>query len=648
MGGFIIHQKPVRISPSNGEHVYTIESLNANDPAYADYKYVFDIWFFPYKSALREKKARIKVRPNSEGFAIIDVKEIIKNFVSSNIRLEYDDMNAQGITPKGYFGSSSSVNSSVTNIPLSQNSQWYFNCANAMNQTDNASNGFTDKFNIVEYRLMIGEEYLDTDGNIVTNISQWVINYEDSIQTLAYQIGSYPVQYPSVQWQFAFGTPTGVDISWYDSSETTLKGSFSSTNSSGVYETPTQPVVNDILYIESQYSGKKFKYIWVEDLESIIGWVFVEVTFPDDDYWSGKFSPPSMLIWLAADNDIQNDFYKSLLSVQEGIYTEPNIYANYNHLFDYTRYVFEVTGNPLEDEGYFLTDANKRYYDSSIGHYVNERTIYRNQPFIMGFLNGHLQEFSNELRLIAFRAYNSNGSTTVSALQNQVNRGGGPLTNFTDVYPSILAGGKFGNKLMHVNLNHLWNIFANSEYIDIWGICDINNVNPISYLYDDANTQIYRYKVKDTDCFNTPQYFVFLNSNGAWDSFTFGKKSQKVYEVNRSSYDKSAGKDSTQYVRRAEDMKNVVFDTEIKVLVEAFTDYLDEYDSKIVEDLLRSPEVYLVQEASPYNSEVKNTHLMPIKINKKSVEEYQKKYKRLFQHSIQFEYNSIKGYNSAI
>lgn len=83
-----VDQSPLTITPSNGEHVYTLSSTGYT---LSNFKYVIDVFFRPSSinfsgSPVPLPSARLKVRPNSYGKAIIELEEIVRTFLKANPR----------------------------------------------------------------------------------------------------------------------------------------------------------------------------------------------------------------------------------------------------------------------------------------------------------------------------------------------------------------------------------------------------------------------------------------------------------------------------------------------------------------------------------------------------------------------------------
>ena len=77
-----VEQSPLTISPSNTEHIYTLSSTGYT---LTNFKFIVDI-YFKAQGQSPELAARLKVRPNTYGKAIMDVGEVIRTFLTANPR----------------------------------------------------------------------------------------------------------------------------------------------------------------------------------------------------------------------------------------------------------------------------------------------------------------------------------------------------------------------------------------------------------------------------------------------------------------------------------------------------------------------------------------------------------------------------------
>jgi len=135
-----ILQKPLAISPSNTEHIWTLSSTGYTQ---TDFKFVLDIYFSP--NNLNQKKARLLARPNSFGTAIFNIQDVIRNFLQVNPRAILAV--ADGYVPTG---TTPSIENRIVTLATAEVSQPY----NAFNQT--YSNNIEDLWHIEEYGVKVG------------------------------------------------------------------------------------------------------------------------------------------------------------------------------------------------------------------------------------------------------------------------------------------------------------------------------------------------------------------------------------------------------------------------------------------------------------------------------------------------------------
>ena len=123
------------------------------------------------------------------------------------------------------------------------------------------------KYHLLEYRIMVGYEYIDGSGNLVEVEGTDFYNRPEQGQVVASQIGSWTAQYPAINNSdfdgARDGSNTGMSISWTNSSETVVSGGTSSTATDLYYETPSLPANYDRLIVTSSYSGKQWVFRWI-------------------------------------------------------------------------------------------------------------------------------------------------------------------------------------------------------------------------------------------------------------------------------------------------------------------------------------------------------------------------------------------------
>lgn len=137
-----LHNYPLQLAPSNSAHYWTVSSTLSGN---TNFKYVFDIYV--NKNGW-ERVARLKTRPNEQGYGIVDLEEITFNQLTPNPRSDQNQANGNTfeVLPQG-------IVSNTYGITLS----------NAYNGTT----GYDDLYHISEYRVMLGEEYLSGSTTVI-------------------------------------------------------------------------------------------------------------------------------------------------------------------------------------------------------------------------------------------------------------------------------------------------------------------------------------------------------------------------------------------------------------------------------------------------------------------------------------------------
>ena len=655
-------QTPSRLTPANAEHIYTIGSDLSGE---SNYKYIVNIVAFPYNWIDTDTYiiAKIKARPNSEGVITFDAQKIIQSMLNPNIRVDWDDYLEtdikmyQGQIPAG--GDTGQDSYYVSKPTLTE----AFSRANANNNTAElgpfeAEPGQEALYHIMEYRIMCGEEYYDVNGNFVSNGpesdgAKFVPVLDEDVEP--YAIGTWPVTNPSIKWEGFDGrynqpliSNEGGELIWYDDiGGIIFQTSFTSAN--GSWTPPTEPDSGDVLTFQSNYSQKIWTFTY--NPEGTEGWVLTNVAyvFP---YWFGQFQPESIITWVGAQDRLQENRWFNA--------TIPNEYNINGHLYDSSRWSMHNKQSDAQrspDYGQFLNIAGpselKDYFGEDIP--TRKRTIYRGEPFIVSFFNGYVNDFLNDLRCVVFRYKLKNQSPGQFNWDVEYiiqDHGGGPLISPDDPYPTFNEGDTMGNKLLHFTKNNIWPFYDPNnpiEWVEIytWQYYD-DPVSENPENIQESASEILRYDVKDIQCFNNPTYFVFLNRNGGWDTFTFGAKTVKSYDIDRKTYTKAPYRNSSLYSKQSFDKAKVVYENNIDVSLTCETEYLKQQDSVIVEDLIRSSEVYILEDIRVEDSSTTvYPKLIPVTVKTNKVEEYQQRYEKLFQHTIEVEFNNIKGYNQS-
>lgn len=667
---FQIYQEPSRLTPANAEHIYNIGSDLSGENSY---KFVVNVVALPYTWTLPEEKyiiAKIKARPNSEGRLIFDAQEIIQSMMTPNVRVDWGSYLETDI--KMYRGGQAyNEDSYMVSKPTLDEA---FSRINGNNSTDNfppfgADPGLEAQYHVMDYRVMIGEEYVDSEGNLVSNGPDSRAKYVPATTENVYPSPTPGVTNDDIFWEgfngrYNLGTLSGINYKHYSGGVLVEdRDDSSEDDNTNPFNLPV--LVGDINIVTSLYSGKQWNFIWTSipaegEYPAYEAWVLSEITY-NLPYTYGQFMPDSILTWVGAETDIQTDkWIPSTIN-------EQNING---HKYDSSKWFMrnkEAGTNKGPKYGQFLNIAGPTEivtYDEWAGATetvdlpTRMRSIYVGEPLMVSFFNGFCFDFINDLRVLnvtkiptAFPTWRHTDYEYI--IQDY---GAGPLFQVDDPYPGIYDENELTNTLLHFTSNQIWSD-GGLNYLEV-PFTDIlvstwqyrqDPIGPIIGSPADMSasaSEILHFKVKDIKCFNNPTFFVFLNRNGVWDTFTFGAKSVLDYDIDRKTYSKAPYRDSSIYNKSSFTKSNVVYENNITVGLTAETEYLEQYDSVIVEDLIRSSEVYIIQgnrgegELSPV--------LLSVTIKTSKVEEYQKRYEKLFQHTIEVEFNNIDGFNQSI
>jgi len=269
-----IEQNPAGFMGSNMDHYFTLSSTNTALP---NFKYVVDVWFNPYETTA-EKIGRIKVRPNTYGKGIINVRDIIRNYITANPRSENQYYYLTG-------------GSWIKNLNPNPNGNISFATGFTESNVHNATSPYQTLHHTGSYRILVGEEYTSGSTTILNIPTEyWVpTDAQNLSQSLDTAVGPPYAGTPNrINWSgmnsWNFGTGYGVFTSGYTYLHTTFAGAYvasgTSVNDSGNYVAASAPSNNDIFYVWSNDLGCGFEFIWNCDGCETTGWNYVDTYSP--------------------------------------------------------------------------------------------------------------------------------------------------------------------------------------------------------------------------------------------------------------------------------------------------------------------------------------------------------------------------------
>jgi hypothetical protein len=163
-------------------------------------------------------------------------------------------------------------------------------------------------------------------------------------------------------------------------------------------------------------------------------------------------------------------------------------------------------------------------------------------------------------------------------------------------------------------------------------------------------SEIVQYKMVGDECFNTPISFLFMNRAGIWDTYTFTKKSEKVFNMNRKTYSQQKSLNTTWWNRQSYDSSETVFWGIADELMTVQSNFVLQNDAVIIEELLMSPYVYMIEDnwLPSSNQEFIYPYLIPCVVQNKEVKKFEQKYQRIFQYTIELKQTPYRPYDLPI
>jgi len=632
---------PYRTTPTQTDHIYTLGSTSSGS---TNYKYVVDVYMNPYE-AYAEKVARIKISPNAYGTGIFDVRDIIFNYIEPNPRVDdadnYFEYNGTEFTLSDW----QNVNGLIPFVSG-------FSSSNAWNYT----NPYETLQHTGSYRLVLGEEY--TSGS--TTILNIPTNYYVPPFDMTYSLQSAAVSYS--------GSPTRINISnsngWSGLVSPNIYSAFTSgwtyehyttagsLVASGLsyddfyFQAVSAPSKNDVVYLYQNDSSCGFEFIWDCDGCGDSGWNYVDDFCNESP--SINESPNSIFIWPGASPStnmtINGDNGISYLPYRDEVFywkTKTSITKSYlNDIYD-----------PLGNGIGFPQFMQMKGSDNSVfaisgitlpantSNAFHRRKHHRDCPLILSFFNGtYGDNFGQKVSLVeliqtgnTLNFYNNyplqyTGTTSLSAYTSPDLA----LQNFT----KWVWGAEFSSttKLAYYTTSGDSGLTTPTNYSGV------------------GSSEILVFDLYGGGCDDDPLHFLYLNSNGVWDTITYNRKNIRSFNNKKDVYAKSQIVSASQFKLQSYQQRNIVYNQDTIVSVEAQSDFVDENDAIRFRDLVLSPYVYLMEGVGTYNTTFNQVMvgLIPIEITSNSVEDYKARYNKLYQYDITFNYNTIRQFNNQI
>lgn len=625
-----IIQQPLGYTPSNAQHAYTFSSTLTGN---TDFRYVVDVWMSP-RETNANRVARLRLAPNTFGVGIIDVGDIVKNYIKPNPRSEYKQIyerspliGAMNGTANGILTNTASDSSSVISV------------ASIPSNSFNTNSGFEYLLHIGEYRCLIGEQWTDASGNTVVSICD---EPETPISTMGVEftdgLASYPGSPNTITWNNAASNPswaTGGEGWYYEhrSFGNTLVASGTSTSASGSYIAADAPTCDDLFYLYELATGKIFYIQWSCEGETP-GWFYLSVNNPPCVSGAGGF----ITIWPGVqDNKINYNYNNS--------YWNPGLLGQENFLyFEQFKYKFQpYTAITESNPAQFLTTFGDDLYSATIRFNappttenvsrVRRRWHHFQCPVVLSyfFQDFNASSFSNQPLLFPFNwAQNQQDDYTYLNLRYQPNTWNydtSPKNRIVYTIPQVRTypGGKMA----------------------LWAA---NSISTAGHGPSSRVSEVVEYYFWEEDCMSDPIHFLFLNQRGVWDTYTFDRKNIKTYNKEQNVYAQGTIRNSPVYNPFFYTARDIIYDQTVVEEVEAQSNFMEENDRRIVEELFLSTSVYLIKDNYTFPDTIPayslTPYYIPIVITNTSLQEYKQRYNKLFQYTLTFRYNPNQLFRS--
>ncbi len=368
-----------------------------------------------------------------------------------------------------------------------------------------------------------------------------------------------------------------------------------------------------------------------------------------------SFQPASINIFPGVDNKLIPEPYLSGATLGSGYIQSPNFFQLTTqswYYYDLFRHIYQqgqdTTCGPRE----LLNAGGKEYKTISQDGFVSQRVRRRQHhpdcPIIISFLDGQNDYFTNTTaRLVVRGADEKDDNYTYSSYTSN----NSTIVNNWDIW-------KQGVFYLPYNMTQLGTnvIPADSGKVCFY-LTSGTNMN-----FSARTSEILEFWMEEPDCINDPTHLLFLNGRGMWDTYTFGKKSTKTFEVNRKTYRQESSLDKQYYTRGAYERGTTIYDQDASYTIECQSWFMTDNDTEIVEEIFRSPEVFIIKGTTATvdpcdNPDIEDCqsclqeirqyqYLIPVVLENKELQKFQRQYQKIFQYSFTLRYADVKRYRT--
>jgi len=358
--------------------------------------------------------------------------------------------------------------------------------------------------------------------------------------------------------------------------------------------------------------------------------------------YSASTQPYGIMIWPGvqdnkrfgyADNNPNFDYY----------YDPTNLSGKYNYwnykIFDFA---MDQGFNPYNVKGQFMATFGNETIPMTISggsvFQTRYRTHYYKCPILLPFIYGNNPLYNNSsvIGSVSFlqKLNNNNQMNYEVSSSSDIGYTNNPFSSYSYL----------GQRIAYAVWKQNPNAYTQSDvavYLSS-GSCDYNYFSGVS--------EIVQYKMVGEECFNDPINFMFLNRYGVWDTYTFTKKNVKKYAPTRKVYSQYKTLNTKVWNRQSYDSLETVFYGQADELVTVDSNFVNQNDAVVIEELLLSPYVYIIGDNwTPINNqEIIHPYLIPCVVQNKEVKVFEQKYERIFQYTIELKQTPYRRFELPI
>lgn len=351
--------------------------------------------------------------------------------------------------------------------------------------------------------------------------------------------------------------------------------------------------------------------------------------------YSASTQPYGIMIWPGVqDNKRMSEKY---------YYSANNLTGQYNYLDTKVLSWQMNTGNTGQFMSTFGTETIPMTILGSNIYQTRWRTHYYKCPIIVGFMYGGNPLYNN--------------TTSVKSIMYLQKTAGNGQYNYDAIQSNSIGFSSRANLQTVAPYSYLqqriaYGIFKPNPTIRTDSDVAIYLTNdPLGYDYDVyGSSEIVQYKMVGEECFNNPISFLFMNRNGIWDTYTFTKKSVKTYGVKKKTYSQQKTLNTKWWNRQSYDSSDTVFWGVADELMTVDSGFVLQNDGVIIEELLMSPYVYIIENnwLPSSNQDYIYPYLIPVIIENKDVKVFEQKYERIFQYTMELRMTPYRPYEFPI